>query len=416
MLMNKQLEIIGRNAKKAANYLKNIDEQTKNKLLNQICIQLEKNSTLLIKENKKDLINAQKHNLSQAMIERLTLTKKGIASMIESVRQLILLNDPTGKTLKSFTTKEGLKISKVSTPIGVIGIIFESRPNVSLDSAIICLKAGNASILRGGKEAFYSNKKIIEIIQESAKLCNIPTDFVQLIPHDRKLVKHFVQMNNFIDLIIPRGGESLIQTVTKNATIPVIKHYKGVCHIYVSQYANCQKALNIIKNAKCQRPAVCNATEAILVHKNIAKNFLPKLEKQLANVEIYASKKTLSFYQGNFQKASKSDRGKEYLDLKAFVHTVNSTQKAIDYINTYGSHHSDAIISEKESELKKFTKLVDSSTVYSNASTRFTDGSIFGMGAEIGISTDKIHARGPMGLNELTTYKFIVEGSGQIRS
>jgi glutamate-5-semialdehyde dehydrogenase len=369
------------------------------------------------RENKKDLINGEKNGLSRAMLDRLELTDGRIDGMCSAIREVAELPDPVGEIITTIKRPNGLNIKKVRVPIGVIGIIFESRPNVTADSASLCFKTSNAVILRGGKEAINSNRAIAEALQDGGKEAGLPDNVIQLIQStDRDGVRQLVQMDKYVNLIIPRGGEGLIRAVTEMAHVPVIKHYKGVCHTYVDSEADLQKALSITVNAKCQRPGVCNAMETLLVHKDIAEDFLPMAAKTLTDlgVELRGNDKARKIV-NKMKKASEDDWYEEYLDLILAVRVVDDLKSAIDHINTYGSQHSDAIITESEANRDRFFREVDSATVYVNASTRFTDGGEFGMGAEIGISTDKLHARGPMGLEELTTYKYIIYGDGQIR-
>ena len=413
--MNK-LKIIGEQAKQAQFYYAKTNIQEKDRILDTIAKNLQNNVKNIIGENKKDLEQSKQYKLSPSMQERLELNEQRILEISQTIRELIELESPLNKIHDEFTNRDGLKIQKISVPLGTIGIIYESRPNVTIDAACICLKSGNITILRGGKEARHTNEILVKIMQESAQECGFNPYFVQLLPQERSVLDEFVRSTDYLDLLIPRGGEGLIEYVNNNARIPVIKHYKGVCHLYIAESADDEQALNIVENAKCQRPSVCNALEALIIHRNKAKDFLPKLAKKLSDVELRASKEALTIYSKNFVPASKEDWGKEYNDKILFVHIIDSTDDAINFINHYGSHHSDGIISSNKEEINQFLQLVDSAAVYANASTRFTDGNVFGMGAEIGISTDKIHARGPMGLNELTIYKFIIHGNGHIRN
>lgn len=408
---------IVREAKRASYELAKASTNEKNKALEKMAGGLLKEKVALIKINKKDIENARKKKLSSAFIDRLTLNEKRIQKMASDIRDVVKLEDPVGSIIKTWKRPNGLLINKKRVPIGVIGIIYESRPNVTSDAASLCLKAGNAVILRGGSEAFNSNKKIAEILKSSLKGTTIPEEAIQFIPTtDRKAVDELLKLNNYIDLIIPRGGEELIRKVTENSYIPVIKHYKGVCHVYVDRFAKIDMAINICFNAKVQRPGVCNAMETMLVDEKIAKEFLPLMFKKFksADVEIRGDAKTRKIVKG-IKSANESDWYAEYLDLILAVKIVSGVVQAIEHINTYSTHLSDAIVTEDKSNASKFLNEVDSACVYANASTRFTDGGEFGLGAEIGISTDKIHARGPMGLEELTIYKYIVFGDGQVR-
>jgi glutamate-5-semialdehyde dehydrogenase len=351
------------------------------------------------------------------MLDRLTLSDDRIDGMIAGIREVAELKDPVGKRIWRRTRPNGLVIEKKSVPLGVICIIFESRPNVAADAAVLCFKASSAVILRGGKEAFYSNAAIVAALQNGGVAAGMPKDAIQLVATtDREAVRELVQMDDRIDVVIPRGGESLIKAVVSNATVPVLKHYKGICHLYVDKAADLDQALAITENGKCQRPGVCNALETLLVCSEVAALFLPMLAEMAKNhgVELRGCQKTCAIIPG-CTPATEDDWYAEYLDLILAVRVVKNTAAAIEHINTYGSHHSDAIVTADKRSANKFLKEVDSSSVYVNASTRFTDGGMFGMGAEMGISTDKLHARGPMGLEELTTYKYTITGTGQIR-
>ncbi|HPB11735.1 MAG TPA: glutamate-5-semialdehyde dehydrogenase, partial [Kiritimatiellia bacterium] len=355
--------------------------------------------------------------LSGAMIDRLTLTDARIDAMVTGIREVAALADPVGKKLWKRTRPNGLVIEKRRVPLGVIVIIYESRPNVTADAAVLCLKTANAVILRGGKEAFHSNLAIVRALQEGGAAAGMPRHAVQLVETtDREAVRELVQMDDRVDVVIPRGGESLIRSVVDQARVPVLKHYKGVCHVFVDDDADFDQALAIVENAKCQRPGVCNALETLLVHEQAAAAFLPKLAAMATRraVTLRGCDATRACIPG-CEPAGEEDWYAEYLDLILAVRVVRDVQAAIRHINTYGSHHSDAIVTRNARHAKLFLKEVDSAAVYVNASTRFTDGGEFGMGAEMGISTDKLHARGPMGLEELTTYKYVVTGSGQIR-
>ena len=410
------LNTIGEQAKQAQFYYAKTNIKEKDAILQVIAKNLENNIDQIILENKKDLEQSTQYKLSPSMLERLELNKERILGISQAVRELIELESPLNKIHDEFTNREGLKIQKIAVPLGTIGIIYESRPNVTVDAACICLKSGNITILRGGKEARHTNQILVKLMQDAAESCGFNPNFVQLLPQERTILDEFVRSTNYLDLLIPRGGEGLIQYVNDNARVPVIKHYKGVCHLYLAESADHKQALDIIENAKCQRPSVCNALEALIIHRNQAKEFLPKLAQRLSNTELRASEDTFAIYSKGFVPANKDDWGKEYNDNILFVHVLDSTDNAINFINQYGSSHSDGIISSDQKEIDQFLQLIDSAAVYANASTRFTDGGVFGMGAEIGISTDKIHARGPMGLNELTIYKFIIRGNGHIRN
>jgi len=360
----------------------------------------------------------RKAGLSESLLDRLLLTDARIEAMVKGLRNVVVLKDPVGARISRWIRPNGLVIQKVRVPIGVIAIIYESRPNVTADAASLCIKTSNAVILRGGKEALHSNVAIAAALQEGGAKKGLPANAIQLVQTtDREAVRELVQMEGRVDLAIPRGGESLIRAVVEHARVPVIKHYKGVCHVYVDDSADVEMALNIIENAKCQRPGVCNAIEKVLVSEKIAAAFLPRMAERLAarKVELRGDPAARTIVP-TMKEAVEADWTEEYLDLILTVRVVADVKAAVEHINRYGSHHSDAIVAQSEGAQKVFTQGVDSATVYVNASTRFTDGGEFGMGAEIGISTDKLHARGPMGLEELTTYKYVILGSGQIRS
>jgi glutamate-5-semialdehyde dehydrogenase len=416
MELKKKIEEIAKQAKEAWPELANTSSEVKNKVLLSMADVLEKNISYLERENKKDLIKAEKKGLSKALIDRLRLTPKRIKEMSACLKEIAELPDPVGEIMKIWRRPNGLKIGKMRVPIGVIAIIYESRPNVTSDCVGLCVKSGNAIILRGGSEAYNSNQAIYNLLISGLNNL-IPKQAIQFIPTtERKAVDYLLKLDKYIDLLIPRGGESLIKYVTRKARMPVIKHYKGVCHVYVDKDADLEMAMRICFNAKVQRPSVCNAMETLLVDEKIAEKFLPlMLEKfREAGVEIRGCKKTKKIIPW-VKNAKQSDWYAEYLDLILAVKVVSGVDAAIEHIRKYGSNHSDAIVTENYDTAWKFLEQVDSSAVYVNASTRFTDGYQFGLGAEMGISTDKIHARGPMALEELTTYKYIVFGNGQIR-
>ena len=415
--MSAVLEQMGRKARLAAEALAVLPDHIKSAGLNAMADALSANEEKIIEANKKDLDNARNDGLSVAMIDRLTLNSSRISGMADGLRTVALQKDPVGKVLEKRIRPNGLEITKISVPFGVIGIIYEARPNVTSDASGICLKAGNAVILRGGKEAFNSNMVLAEILNSAAIAAGLPDGAVQFIPwSSRDAVSLMLKMDKYIDIIIPRGGESLIRAVTSQATMPVLKHYKGVCHLYAGKGCDFNAALDIIVNAKCQRPGVCNALETLLIDKSIAAEFAPLFAEKMAenNVTLYGDE-TFCQLVPAANRATEDDYYAEYLDLKLAVRIVDGVKSAVDHINCYGSRHSDGILSSIDGDIEYFTGHVDSSTVYVNASTRFTDGGEFGMGAEIGISTDKLHARGPMGADELTSYKYIVRGTGQIR-
>ncbi|HNV23595.1 MAG TPA: glutamate-5-semialdehyde dehydrogenase [Candidatus Omnitrophota bacterium] len=418
-IVEKQIIHFAQKAKEASRILALMDTRDKNHALVKMANALKAKKMYLMKENKKDLIAGKKAGLNKALLDRLMLDEKRIDAMRECLLDTAKLKDPVGELLHSFKRPNGLIIQKIRVPIGVVGIIYESRPNVTSDCIGLCLKSGNAVILKGGKEAFYSNKAIFAVLKSALKNTKIPVESIQMIDStDRRGVEKLLMLSQYVDVIVPRGGENLIRFVAENSKIPVIKHYKGVCHVYVSDQANLQMAQEICFNAKVQRPGVCNAMETMLVHEKMAKKFLPAMIAQFmkAGVEIRGCDKTRKIFGENIKKATTQDWFEEYLDLILAVRVVKNTQEAISHINTFGSQHSDAIVTEDKKEAAQFLKEVDAACVYKNASTRFTDGYEFGFGAEVGISTDKIHVRGPMGLEGLTTYKYQVYGQGQIRN
>jgi len=389
----------------------------KNEVLLKIADKIEKESSYIKEENKKDLAFAREKKLSGAMIERLTINDATIKSMADGLREVARLNDPVGSLSKTWQRPNGLNVSKMSIPLGVIGIIYESRPNVTIDAACLCLKAGNAVILRGGSEALNSNKALAALISRALDETGLPKEAVQIVPvRDREAVNFLLSQEEFIDLIIPRGGEGLIRFVVENSKIPVLKHYKGVCHVYVDDGADLKMAKEICFNAKVQRPGVCNAMETMLIHKSVAQDFLPDMAKVFfkAGVEIRGCPETCRILP-NAGKAMEQDWPAEYLDLVIAVKVVEDMDEAVLHISKYSSSHTEAIITSDYNRARRFVREVDSSVVLVNASTRFNDGAQLGLGAEIGISTSKLHAFGPMGVDELTTTKFVVYGNGQIR-
>lgn len=417
MDISEQVLKIGADAKKASRKLAKLSTRKKNAILEVMAEELDAQRTFIQEENAKDLAAGRAAGLTNAMLDRLELSDDRIDGMIKGLRDVAVLADPVGEEISTWNRPNGLEIHKRRVPIGVIGIIFESRPNVTCDAAALCFKTSNAVILRGGKEAIHSNLAIAGAMQKGGETKGMPENCIQLIPTiDRDAVKVMCQMTDYLDLIIPRGGESLIRAVMEMAHVPVIKHYTGVCHTYVDVSATLSMAWKIAENAKCQRPGVCNAMETLLVHKEVADEFLPKMAEiyDKNRVEIRGDVQTCKLIE-TAKPATEEDWSTEYVDLILSVKVVDDVRAAIEHINTYGSGHSDAIVAEDEKATVEFLNEVDSSTVYVNASTRFTDGAEFGMGAEIGVSTDKLHARGPMGLEELTTYKYVVEGKGQIR-
>lgn len=397
--------------------LVNLSTFLKNKALREMARALRKNKDYIIKENHQDLLQAEKKKRPSSFVDRLKLTSQRIEAIASSLEDIAQLPDPVGQIISGYRRPNGLKVFKVRVPVGVVLIIYESRPNVTSDCIGLCLKSSNFVILRGGSDAFYSNRAIVKVLSQSIEPLGLKDLFLFVENQSYEVVDYLLKKGaGFIDLVIPRGGEELIRRVASLSKIPVIKHYKGICHIYVDEFASIDKAVRICVNAKVQRPAVCNAMETLLVHKNIAQKFLPCVfeEYKKYNVEIRGCSKTLRILP-QVKKAKQKDWTEEYLDLILAVKVVEDIEEAIIHINTYGSLHTDSIISENYSRIKKFVEEVQSACVFVNISTRFSDGGEFGLGAEIGISTDKLHARGPMGLKELTTYKWLVYGDGQIR-
>jgi glutamate-5-semialdehyde dehydrogenase len=409
---------IGRSARQASLSLALLDSGKKNKALVRMAEALVANSGLLRAENQKDLGAQKVAGLSKAMVDRLTLSDKAIKAMADGLMEVGTLPDPVGEVTGMWRRPNGLLVGRMRIPIGVIGIIYESRPNVTADAAGLCLKSGNAVILRGGSEAINSNIAIAGVLRAALKDAGITEDAIQLIATtDREAVLEMLKCEDSIDLIIPRGGEGLIRFVAENSRIPVIKHYKGVCHVFVDESADLSMAEEICLNAKVQRPGVCNAMETLLVHRAVARQFLPRIYKRYsdAGVELRGCRETIAILNG-IKEAKEEDWGAEYLDLILSVKVVGDIGEAIDHIARYGSLHTEAIVTREYSNAQRFLKEVNSSTVLVNASTRFSDGYQLGLGAEIGISTTKIHSFGPMGLEDLTTRKFIIYGDGQVRS
>ena len=408
---------LGQSAKSAARELAPLSAGEKNDALLAIADELERRSALLISENQKDLDAAKNAGVSHAVLDRIALNAGRIASMATGLRDVAALPDPVHEITKMWRRPNGLQVGRMRIPLGVIGIIYEARPNVTADAAALCLKSGNAAILRGGSEAHYSNQAIASVLREACAVTRVPRDAVQIVARkDHALVNELLQLEDYIDLIIPRGGEDLIRAVVANSKIPVIKHYKGVCHVYVEADASLEMAERICLNAKVQRPSVCNAMETLLVHEAIAAKFLPPMiaQFQAAGVEIRGCERTCALTP-NIVPARDADWSEEYLDLILAVRVVRDLDEAIAHIERYGSEHTESIVTASYQKAREFVERVNSSAVLVNASTRFNDGGELGLGAEIGISTSKIHAFGPMGLEELTTTKFIVFGDGQIR-
>ena len=411
------LLIMGKEAQLASEILGVTDTAKKNETLLYTADLLVKESASILAANAIDVQNAEQKGVSPAMVDRLRLTESRIAGMAGGLRQVASLPDPVGDVLESFERPNGLKIEKVRVPFGVIGIIYESRPNVTADAFGLCFKTGNAVILRGGSDAIHSNTRISEVLRQGVKDCGLPENSIQLITDtSRETVTEFMKLNRFVDVLIPRGGAGLIRSVLENSTIPVIETGTGNCHIFVDETADQQMALDIIDNAKTQRMGVCNACESLVVHEKIAAEFLPKIYERLSakNITMRADDEARACVPA-MEEATEEDFAKEYLGALISVKTVSGVDEAIDHINRYHTKHSDAILTNNEANAEAFLNRVDSACVYVNASTRFTDGEEFGFGAEIGISTQKLHARGPMGLRELTSYKYLIRGNGQVR-
>jgi len=423
--LKSQIEEFGRRARAAARVLARTSSAQKNAGLLAMADEIVNAAGPILEANAQDLANAAASGLAKPMVERLTLNMKRLEAMADGIRQVAALPDPVGENIRDWTRPNGLHISKVRVPIGVVGIIYESRPNVTSDAAVLCTKTGNATILRGGSESIHSNVAIAAALSRGAAQAGLPADSVLLIPTtDREAVRHLCAMDKYLDVIVPRGGKGLIETVVSHARMPVIKHYDGICIMYVDQAADLAMAESIVINAKCQRPGVCNAIETVLVHKEVAAQFFATTGKALLaqGVQLRCDERSLTLASAlggpgaNVVAATPEDFRTEFLDLILAVRIVDSLVEAIDHIENHGSHHSDGIVTADATTAERFLAEVDSATVYWNASTRFTDGGEFGFGAEIGISTDKLHARGPMALEELTTYKYLLRGTGQIRS
>ena len=412
-----QLEIMGANAKKAARVLMNAGAK-KDEALKAIAKALRENSQTIIAANDIDIENGKKAGLTASLLDRLKLDEARILGMADGVEQVAAQPDPIGRVIEGRTLKNGLQIEKITVPMGVIGIIYEARPNVTSDAAALCLKAGSAVILRGGKEAINSNKAVMSIMRDAVESVGLPRDCVALVEDtSRQSATELMQLSEYLDVLIPRGGAGLIKSVVENAKVPVIETGVGNCHVYVDASADIEMAANIIFNAKTQRPSVCNAIETILVHKDIAEKALPAIKAELdkKNVELRGCERTREILGDCVVPAIENDYAIEFLDYILAVKVVDNIDKALDHLAKYSTGHSESIITSDYAAANKFTSGVDSAAVYVNASTRFTDGGEFGLGAEIGISTQKLHARGPMGLNELTSMKFIIRGNGQIR-
>lgn len=404
-------------AKEATRKMNSIDTKTKDKALKAMAQALLDNMDTIIEANSLDMEKGKENGLSKSLLDRLLLTKARIEDMASGLVKVADLQDPIGEAIRMWKTPDNLTIAQVRVPLGVIGIIYEARPNVTVDAAGLCIKSGNTVILRGGSEAVNSNKTIVDIISKAGVEAGLPEGFLQYIENtDREAVKVLMRLNDYVDVLIPRGGAGLIKTVVENSTVPVIETGVGNCHVYIDESADFAMAKDIIINAKTQRPAVCNAMETLLVHSAIADKFLPYLQQEIKpyNVEIRGCEKTAAILD-NICEATEEDWGKEYLDLIMAVKVVSSLDEALDHIYRYGTKHSEAIVTKDYEKAQRFLNEVDAAAVYVNASTRFTDGGQFGFGGEIGISTQKLHARGPMGIKELTSTKYMVYGEGQIR-
>ncbi len=403
-------------AKKTSRHISTLSGEIKNRVLNEMADALIEHCDYIINHNEKDMENGRVNNLDAALMDRLLLTGDRVMGMSKAIKEIAMLKDPVGRTLDGWVTEDDLNIQKVSIPIGVIGIIYESRPNVTSDTAALCFKSGNVCVLKGGKEAEHSNKAIATILRNVLDNNGLPQNAISLLPDSsREGVATLIKQDKYVDLIVPRGGEALIKYVSENATVPVVKHDKGVCHTYIDKDANHEKAISIAINAKCSRPSACNALETLLVHKDVAAYILPPLHEAFIqnSTELRGCSNTREYI--DIHCASENDYDTEYLANILSIKVVKDLDDAIAHIAKYGSGHSEAIISENYTSINKFLDEVDSACVYANASTRFTDGGAFGLGAEVGISTNKLHSRGPMGINDLTTFKFKVYGNGQIR-
>lgn len=403
-------------AKNSSAIVSQLSNKEKNSLLFKMAQKLRGNTGVIIEENKKDMVAADENDLSDVLKDRLLLDEKRIDAMATAIEEIAALKDPLGKILDGWVTEDGLKIEKVTIPIGVIGIIYESRPNVTSDTAALCFKSGNVCVLKGGKEAQSSNEIIAKLLREVLQENNLPKEIISLLPDSsREGVSNLIKQDRYVDLIVPRGGEALIRYISENSSVPVVKHDKGLCHIYVDKDANLESAIKIAINAKCSRPGVCNAMETLLVDKGIANIALPAFEEAFGEMgtQLVGCEKTRELIQADI--ATDKDFHTEYLANILNIKVVDGVKGAVEHIATYGSGHSEAIITQNITTAEKFLNSVDASSVYVNASTRFTDGGAFGFGAEVGISTNKLHVRGPMGIDGLTTYKYKIYGNGQVR-
>ncbi len=405
-----------RKAKASTQVIATLDGKTKNRILNEMADALLENASSIVSENEKDMKAGKENALDSALLDRLLLDENRVSAIAQSLREIAGLKEPVGRVLEGWVTDDNLRIEKVSVPIGVVGVIYESRPNVTSDVAALCFKSGNVAILKGGKEAEHSNSAIAKVLQGVLSKNSLPVELISLLPDSsREGVAKLIKEDEYVDLIVPRGGEGLIRYISQNSSVPVVKHDKGLCHTYIHANANLNKAIDIALNAKCQRPGVCNAMETLLVDKAVAKDILPALYKRFvdAGTKLKGCATTKQFI--FIDSATDEDYNTEYLANELNIKIVEGVDAAIAHITYYGSGHSEAIVTENYSVAEKFLDTIDAACVYVNASTRFTDGGAFGFGAEVGISTNKLHARGPMGINELTTYKFKIYGSGQVR-
>lgn len=412
------IEQLGKAAKASKKSIATAVTAKKNEILEKIAENLRKNIDVILKENEKDTAKAKENGITDAMVDRLRLTPERISDIADACIYLTGLNDPVGEVIEGYTRPNGMRITKTRVPMGVIGIIFESRPNVTVDAATLCIKSGNATILRGGKEAINSNKILMDIMRESVEECGLPKDIIQLVEDtSRESSNQMMRANGYIDVLIPRGGKGLIKAVVENATVPVIETGSGNCHIYIDESADIDMAVSVTNNGKTQRPSVCNALETCLVHKSVAKEFLPKLMEEFKkfNVDVRGCERTVEILGEGIKPATEEDYATEFDDYIMAVKVVDDIDEAIEHISEYSTGHSECIITNDLKNAEKFQREIDSACVYVNCSTRFTDGGEFGFGAEIGISTQRLHARGPMGLRELTTMKYLINGDGQIR-
>ena len=412
------IEQLGEAARKSKKSIATASTAKKNEILEKIAENLRKNIDVILKENEKDTAMAKENGITDAMVDRLRLTPERINDIADACIYLTGLNDPVGEVIEGYTRPNGMRITKTRVPMGVIGIIFESRPNVTVDAATLCIKSGNATILRGGKEAINSNKILMNIMRESVEECGLPKDIIQLVEDtSRESSNQMMKANGYIDVLIPRGGKGLIKAVLENATVPVIETGSGNCHIYIDESADIDMAVSVTNNGKTQRPSVCNALETCLVHRSVADKFLPKLIEEFKkfNVDVRGCERTREILGDGIKEATESDYATEFDDYIMAVKVVDNIDEAVEHISKYSTGHSECIITNDLKNAEKFQSEIDSACVYVNCSTRFTDGGEFGFGAEIGISTQRLHARGPMGLRELTTMKYLINGDGQIR-